>query len=458
MNNIETTTSEPRDAVKVSSVARLDRIPTGGVHVIWAFILGFAYVVEMFDNTVFSFVAPTIMAEWGMDLAQVGAVISAVFIGMFFGAFIGGRLADWIGRKPVLIWASVFYSLMSLVSAIAPNFTVLFWSRVFTGMGVQAATGMVIVYLSEMFPSATRGRFFSVVTFAGAATVPVTALLARTIAPQGVGAWRWMFVIGSVGILIAIAVAIALPESVRWLSTHNRATKAEGIVASIERRAGARGPLPPVTTTAPVVAAKGTFRDLLQGIYLRRLVVLTVSFFIFIFALYGFQAWLTTILVQRGLTQVEALGIVSIASLGSVVAPLALLPVADRLERRTAILIEGVIGAGALVLFTFSAGSMVFTAIAAFFVYFAIMGATTTWYTFLPEAFPTSIRGIATGTITGIARVAGILQGFLVAAMLKGQGEVFTMYVLAAAFLIMGLVALSGPKATRRSLEDISKG
>jgi putative MFS transporter len=460
MQNPTTKTSEVADnATSGSLVARLDRLPTGGIHVFWAVLLGIAYVVETFDNTVFSYTAPTIMAEWGLNLPQIGIITSAVFIGMFLGALVGGRAADRFGRKPVLIWASVFYSAMSLLSAIAPNFEVLFLSRVLTGLGVQAATGVVIVYLSEMFPRATRGRFFTIVTLAGALSAPVTAFLAKLIVPQGLDAWRWMFVIGSVGIVVAVAVAFGLPESVRWLSSHGRTPRADSIVTRMETRAVTRGPLPPVEVEEGTVAEKqGSFRDLFKAVYGRRLVVLGSSFFLLVFGLYGFQAWLTTMLVQRGLSQSDALGIVGLATLGTVAGPVLLFAFADKIERRTAVLIEGGMAALGVILFSISAAVPQLTVVSAFMVCAAIMAGTTTWYTYMPEAFPTSVRGIAAGTVSGIGRIAGILQGILMAALLQGIGETMTMYILAAVFLAMGFLALLGPKATRRSLEEISHG
>lgn len=458
MNSPKTTTSAMAEGKTGSPIARLDRLPTGRVHVLWIALLGSAYVVETFDNLVFSYTAPTIMAEWQLNLAQIGMLTSAVFIGMMFGAVAGGRLADRLGRKPLLIWASVFYSLTSLMSAIAPNFEILFLSRVLTGIGVQAATGIVIVYLSEMFPRATRGRFFAIVSMLGFLASPLTAFIARIIVPQGVGAWRWMFVIGSVGILIAVVVAIWLPESVRWLSTHGYQDKAEKTVDRLEVEALQRGPLPAIEAEEDIVASQGSFRELFNVVYMRRLLVLGSSFFLMVFAYYGITAWLTTILGTRGMSQADALGIVGIASLAGLAGPALLFAFADRIERRTAVLIAGLLAAVGVFLFTLSASSPVLTVISVSLVFAASLAASTTWYTYMPEAFPTSVRGVGAGTVNGMGRFAGVVQGMVVAGMLQGVGETATMLMIAAAFVLMGLLALLGPKTTRRSLEEISHG
>jgi putative MFS transporter len=213
----------------------MDRLPPTRSHILWVVLLGVAMLVETFDNGVFTYLAPSIRADWGMSLGQVGVISSAVFVGMLIGAVVGGRLSDRFGRRPVLIWSSVAYAAMSLLSALAPNFEILAVSRVLTGLGVQAATGVVLVYAGEMFPRLFRGRAYTVLTFIGFAGAPVTALTALAIAPTGVSAWRWVFVLGGVGLLVAVAAALWLPETVRWLQMRGRTDEAARIVDRLEQ-------------------------------------------------------------------------------------------------------------------------------------------------------------------------------------------------------------------------------
>lgn len=164
--------------------ARLDRLPITKWHVLWISILGVTYFVEIFDNVVFSSLAPAFRKEWGLTLGQVGVVASSVYIGMLIGSVVGGRLSDRFGRRPALVAACIVFSLGSLGCSLAPSWELLLASRIITGIGVQAAVGVLMVIVSEMFPAANRGRFFTVLTFVGFAGIPITGLIALADRPD----------------------------------------------------------------------------------------------------------------------------------------------------------------------------------------------------------------------------------------------------------------------------------
>ncbi|MGU3436445.1 MFS transporter [Actinomycetes bacterium M1A6_2h] len=448
--------SEATTLGKPTISARLDVLPATRLHIWWIVVLGLGYLIEMYDNVVFAYVAPTIRAEWGLTIGQVGLVTSAVFIGMMVGAVTGGRLSDRFGRKPVLIWTSVFYSAMSLVSAIAPNFEVLFVSRILTGFGVQAAAGVILVFISEMFPTSSRGRFFTTMVFFGSFATPLTSLAALNIAPAGVGAWRWVFVIGSVGIVIAALVAFTLPESLRWLETTGKTERAERIVGKIENLARHRGELPAASTTE-VATPRGTYRELLVQPYLRRLLLLCSSFFVFITCVYGFIGWLPTVLVDKGLEQSEALRVSSLASIGAVIGPLVLFALSDRIERKTAVFCAAMLGGVAMIVFGQSTNPTV-TLVSAIVVQMATIAATTSFYTYIPEVFPTHVRGVGAGIVAGIGRAGGVVSGVSVAALYSGFGVANLYLTLGAAMCAVGvLLVVLGPKTTGLSLEQISR-
>jgi putative MFS transporter len=71
------------------------------------------------------------------------------------------------------------------------------------------------------------------------AVVPVVALLSSVlvpIAPLGWDGWRRVVAIGAIGTLFVWFLCRAIPESPRWLLTHNRLATAETITAQIEER------------------------------------------------------------------------------------------------------------------------------------------------------------------------------------------------------------------------------
>ncbi|MGR0218626.1 MFS transporter [Agromyces sp. ZXT2-6] len=437
--------------------SRLDRLPPSKYHALWVVILGIAMLIETFDNVVFAFLAPSIRADWNLSLGQVGVITSSVFVGMMIGAIVGGRLSDRYGRRPVLIWASVLYSAMSLLSAFAPNYEILTTSRILTGVGVQAATGVVMVYAGEMFPKLVRGRAFSSLLFIGYFGTPLTALTALAIAPTGLGAWRWVFVIGAAGFLIAIAAALWLPETVRWLVLRGRDAQAERIVerleASVVRSGKTLGDVAPALPVTP----QGSYRDLFHRRNLKRLVVTALAFSGYIYTAYGFLAWVPTLLTDRGMPQAEAIGFATVLSFSTVVGPLIMFPFTDKIERKTTLLLSGLLCATSLVVFATTADPTV-SMVAGFGAQLGISMMGAAFYTYIPEVFPTNIRGLGFGVVSGVARVAGIISGLTIAVIYTGLGFQALYVVLAVVISAAGLlVATLGPRTTNRSLESISE-
>ncbi|GAF49076.1 putative major facilitator superfamily transporter [Rhodococcus wratislaviensis NBRC 100605] len=148
---------------------------------------------------------------WQLSTTQIGAVTSCTFAGMAIGAVLGGRLSDKFGRRPTLIAGTIVFSVASILSALSPNYEVFIILRTLTGAGLQAVVGVVLVYVTEMFPRVSRGRYISLVIGLGSLGMPPMALAARIVVPAGPETWRWVFVFGGIGLLAVIFVPKLLP-------------------------------------------------------------------------------------------------------------------------------------------------------------------------------------------------------------------------------------------------------
>jgi MFS transporter, putative metabolite:H+ symporter len=453
MSSVMPTDTSFTDRARLLS-ARIDRLRTTRLHILWIVILGLGYLIETFDNTVFAYVAPAIRAQWHLSIGGLGVITSAVFYGTMAGGVVGGRLLDRFGRKQVLIWSSVWYSAASVLCALAPNLATLFAGRVLTGIGVQAATGAVLVYVSEMFPRLSRGRFFTAVVFFGYVGAPATSFTAAAIAPSGPGAWRWVFALGSAGILIAVAVAAGLPETVRWLSLRGRLAEGELTVARLESLDQRRGPLDAIGVAADV--KPGSFRQLLRPKHARRLLVVTLAFGGMLYCQYGFTAYLPTMLVGGGMPEARALHTASIITLGTLGAAPVMLLVSDRIERKSAMLVAAIFTGAAL--WMFGAASSTAELIAfGLLIYTGLAALVTSFYNYIPEIFPTDVRGVGTGIVGGVGRLAGVVSSLTVAAMYINLGVATLFVVMAVIAVAAGLLVFTlGPRTTRRSLESIS--
>ncbi len=446
---------EPALASRASPVARLDRLRPTSSHFLWILVLGTSYLVETFDNTVFGFLAPSIRQQWNMSIGDIGTITSAVFLGNMIGAVGAGRLSDRFGRKPLLIWSSIFYTAASVVCAFAPNLVVLAIGRVLTGAGVQASVGAMLVYMSEMYPRLSRGRFFAAIILFGYIGAPITSFTAAAIAPMAADAWRWVFGLGAIGIVVALAVGTLLPETVRWLTMNGREAEAEAIVSRLEIADRRRGELLPILPVSPL-PRQGSLRELLTPQYAIRFTVVALTFAGALFCQYSFTAWVPTILVGNGMAQSQALYLSSVMTLGTFCIAPVLLLFADRIERKTALLMETILTGAAVTAFGFATDPTELT-VAGFMVYVGLAGLVTTFYSYIPEVFPTDLRGVGTGLVFGVGRIAAFASGFAAAAMYTGMGAGRMYLIVGAEVIVAGIaVFLLGPRTTQRSLEAIA--
>ncbi|MGI5131091.1 MFS transporter [Pseudonocardia sp. CA-107938] len=447
--------SEPTGSVPSD---RLERIPVlTRSHRTWLVVLGLLLFFDFADLNTFAYAAPAIREEWGLSVGDVGLITAASFLGMFVGSVAGGRLADRFGRKRVMVAATLFYSLSSLASAVAVGVVDLAVYRVLTGVGLQAATVVLLTYISEMFPRRTRGRVQALVLAFSLLGIPAMAGFARWVVPHGDGSWRWIFVLGATGIVAAVVALRILPESVRWTAANGRGAESESLIARLEeetrRRTGAD--LPPVEPQpAPLPA---TPREVFRAPFGRRLVVLSGYLVLAVSMFYGFNAWLPTLLVENGFTTAQSLTFSSIVSIAACPGALLAMLFIDRIERRTAMLLVNI--ALAVLLVTFAVvDSYAVLLVCGFLIVLFMQAGVACTYAYLPEIFPTRLRAFGAGIGNGAGRLATFASTFLIASLLTGLGSSTVFAGLAAAAILAGLViGLFGERTRNRSLEVISE-
>ena len=84
--------------------------------------LGFCVIaLDGFDIAIMGFIAPTLKLEWGVSNHQLGLVISAALIGLALGAIFSGPLADWLGRKKIIINSVFFFGFWTIATAFSHN-------------------------------------------------------------------------------------------------------------------------------------------------------------------------------------------------------------------------------------------------------------------------------------------------------------------------------------------------
>jgi len=430
-----------------------------------------------FDVSVVSGVVRFVEAEFALGPLQVGWVVSSLSLTASAGMLASGPLSDRFGRRPVLQAAAVLFAVSAIASAVAPDYFTLVMARMLGGFGVGAALIVAPMYIAEMAPPATRGRFVSfnqLNIVVGISAAFFSNYLILTLGESG-GAWsealrlgewnwRWMLGIETLPALAYLAALSLVPESPRWLAMRGRDTEATEVLARVAG-AGAVAVLREVKESIAAEARLGRapWRALLHP-SLR--LVMTLGIVIGILQqITGINAvffYAPTIFERSGIGTNAAFMQAALVGLVNLVFTVVAMALIDRFGRRPLLVfgLSGIASCMLLLAWAFSAGDdanprLILFGILGFVASFAVSLGPVMWVLF-SELFPNRVRGVAISFV-GLVNSA---TAFLVTLVFPWQLQVLGS---ATTFLLYGLFALAGlafvlrvlPETKGRSLEEL---
>ncbi|MFS7967269.1 putative major facilitator superfamily, MFS transporter superfamily [Helianthus anomalus] len=122
---------------------------------------GLGWIAEAMEMMLLSFIGPAIQPEWGLSSSEESFISTATFTGMLVGAYVWGVVSDSYGRKKGFLGASIITSVAGLLSAFAPNYTLLLILRCFIGAGLGCGHVFSSWFL-EFVPTPKRGTWMVV--------------------------------------------------------------------------------------------------------------------------------------------------------------------------------------------------------------------------------------------------------------------------------------------------------
>ncbi|WP_157215492.1 MFS transporter [Flavisphingomonas formosensis] len=174
-------------------------------------MLAFVVMFEGFDISLTGVVLPYAGKAYGADAAQLGSALSVIGLGAIAAWFLI-RLADRIGRRPVLLIAAGGFSLGSLATMLASDLIAYTALQFVTRALLVSQIAMAYLIVSETLPPAWRGRangFLGAFGSFGAA-LPLVLLAPALETPLG---WRALFVIGGAPLLLLPLLIARLRET-----------------------------------------------------------------------------------------------------------------------------------------------------------------------------------------------------------------------------------------------------
>jgi MFS family permease len=148
----------------------------------------------------------------------VGTALGGTLVGWALGGTIGSIMADYVGRKKMLMISILGYCAFTGLTAFSQSITMLIVLRFLTGifLGTEWSTGTALV--AETWPTSARAKALCVMQSGYGAGFFLAAALWLFIQPMaGADGWRWMFVIGVLAAVALLYIRRQVPESKLWL-------------------------------------------------------------------------------------------------------------------------------------------------------------------------------------------------------------------------------------------------
>jgi len=394
-------TPAPATAARIGAKAR---------YAVAAGFLGWTF--DAFDFFVLVLVLPAVAKDFGRPDRAIALTLTATLATRPIGAFLFGLLADRYGRRPVLMANVAFYSLMEVLSGLAPGYASFMALRLLYGVGMGGNWGVGASLVLESVPPRLRGFASGFLQQGYAVGYLLAAGALYTVFPRW--GWRAMFFIGVIPALITLLICSKVQESEAW----NQAR-----------------------------TDWSTYRNAIFG-NLRLFLYLVLLMAMMNFISHGTQDMYPTYLQRQRHFSADATAIVTaISMVGAIIGGLIVGHFSDRFGRRRSAILATLLAVCVIPLWVF-APNIALVMVGAFLMQFMVQGAWGVIPAHINELSPAPVRGF----FPGFAYQLGVLIASSITYVEARLGEHFTYAaamggLAAAVFLIGAVVIWAGPEA-----------
>ncbi len=379
-----------------------------------AVLAGFlGWTLDAFDFFILTFVLATVATDFHKTIPEMALTLTASLAMRPVGALVFGLMADRYGRKGPLMISIIFYSVMEILSGLAPDYKVFLLLRFLYGIGMGGEWGVGASLVMESVSAKRRG-FLSGLLQEGYAFGFLLAAGAYYFVFPHFG-WRAMFFLGGLPALITLFIRSKVKETEAWKSHKSKDWKEYGN------------------------AVKKHWKLFLYLVLLMSMMNL-IS--------HGTQDLYPTFLQQQKHYSPHETAIITMVSMvGAILGGLFLGYLSD-LYGRKKMMVTAVVLAIVLIPLWLMAGGGVLIALGAFGMQFMVQGAWGIIPAHINELSPGPVRGFFPGFAyqIGVLIASGI--AYVEALLAQSVSYSTSMEILAGSVLIIGaLVILAGPEA-----------
>lgn len=176
---------------------------------------------------------PYLEATSHLNAQQLSIIVAAVLLGSVISTLVAGLLADWMGRKSLMVVSGIVFVASIPIIALSHGYGPLFWGRLLQGISGGLIGVVVPLYLAECLPASNRGKGTGIFQWLLTLGIVLAALIgiyysyrveeviktanAATVFMFKDQAWRRIFWVSMPPGVLFVLGSLFLAESPRWL-------------------------------------------------------------------------------------------------------------------------------------------------------------------------------------------------------------------------------------------------
>ena len=414
------------------------------------------WVFDFYDLILFTFLIIPIGQELHLSNLMLSYALGISLAATALGGVIFGFLSDRYGRKTVLQWTIVVYSLGAFLCGFAISLESLILFRIITGMGVggEWATGQT--FIGETFPAKFRGRFGSLMQTGAPIGIALASVVGGLIEPS-IG-WRMCFFISIIPALIVVFIRRDLPESDLWVLKQKSSAKivkqTADVVVNLKSRVFE-------WFIKSVKRDDSKFLMLFSKEYRKNFILALILAILGLSAYWFTYSWMPDYLyTQRHFSLTKSALWIIVTQIGGFLGYLSFGFVADRIGRRPAYTIYSFLMAIGLVMITVLWDLVVGTP-PLILSFMFIVGFGTGFFggygPLFSELFPTLIRNTASGSAFNLGRGVQFFTPVIIAMISINYNLSLGIFLAAIFAILTGIFIWTFPETKGRDLEELEQ-
>jgi len=434
--------SPQTDTAVINTDALINQRKIGGLQYLVALLGACALFVEGFDTSAIGYIQPQITRAWGIAPNTVGWILSADMFGLLVGYLALAPLSARIGHKRMIIASTTFFGVMTFLTITANDVTMLIAFRVLTGLGVGGAMPSAVALTGEFIPERVRSTSITLI-YIGYSVGQIGAGVVSGLLLQDY-TWRAVLAFGGgLTLVFSFLFVFLMPESIEYLINRggdqkraslifNRVAPDVAISESTRLIAGGQG------------ARSVAIGQLLENGRALGTILIWIGMFMNLSIYFFLQKWFTSLLVQVGLSQSDAIFDTTVSFAGGIIAAFILGPLMDRFGPYVVVsglfvLAAGVCAGMGAVLQMPAEALLILMSLA---VGFCLSGGQKANNALSVYFYPTALRGTGLGWALGIGRFGGWLTPIFAGMLLTAGWSPSGLFYLSAGPMMLGALAI----------------